>query len=88
MRSERFSKSGNRLRGGDPWYVLHLHSRGVFSTLLPGLRDKLLAAARGADREQGWGLLSEGDDEAGNLHVRVAEYHRMVGTMFRLFWFL
>jgi hypothetical protein len=56
------------------WYVIHMNTFGLFDQLLPGLRSRLIAAARTVDADEGWGLIAPLKDE--QIRIRVAEFHR------------
>ena len=61
---------------GDPWSVIHMNTKGIFDAVLPGMRARLLAAARDADEKEGWNLLPPADED---VRIRVAELHAYKG---------
>jgi hypothetical protein len=54
------------------WDTLYLQTGGAFSTHLPSLAGRLLAAAREVDEAQGWHLLGSAGRR---VTMRVVEYH-------------
>ena len=55
------------------WCCWFLHTEGAFASECPALLERVVALARRADTEQGWGLLGG----VAELSVRCVEYHEM-----------